>query len=225
MPSAMSSAIDAGRDHLERGAGLVAESHHRALAELLLDVGERGVERLVAVSTSHGAAVLFCRRGVEVRPATLERATDSRPDQRRRDLWRTSSRRRACGQNLARTRVRSGQPTRRRARSDRAAGTRNRQPDRQPGADVLDPDDAPVRLDDALARSRARARAPRAGRRRPAVRRARRLPAPGEVEDPVQVLLGDPAALVADAELDAVGAAPGRGSRPRRRPGCAGSRS
>jgi hypothetical protein len=31
----------------------VAQAHDRALAELLLDVGERGVEGLLAVSTSH----------------------------------------------------------------------------------------------------------------------------------------------------------------------------
>ena len=39
----------AGRDHLERRAGVVAQPHDRALAELLLDVGERGVEGLLAV--------------------------------------------------------------------------------------------------------------------------------------------------------------------------------
>ena len=43
----------AGRDDLQRCAGLVTEAHHRALAELLLDLGERDVQRLLAVSTSH----------------------------------------------------------------------------------------------------------------------------------------------------------------------------
>ena len=42
-----------GGDHLERGARLVTEPHHRPLAELLLDVGEGGVECLVAVCCSH----------------------------------------------------------------------------------------------------------------------------------------------------------------------------
>ena len=40
---------------------LVAEAHDRALAELLLDVGERGVEGLLAVSTSH-VLILVSRR-------------------------------------------------------------------------------------------------------------------------------------------------------------------
>ena len=43
----------ARRDDLERCAGLVTQAHHRALAELLLDLGERDVQRLLAVSTSH----------------------------------------------------------------------------------------------------------------------------------------------------------------------------
>ena len=37
---------------------------------------------------------------------------------------------------------------------------------------------------------------------------------PGDVEDPLHVVLGDPAALVGDAELDAVRRPPGPGSRP-----------
>ena len=47
-----------GRDDLEGRAGLVAQAHHRALAELLLDVEQRGVQGLVAVSTSHDLCVL-----------------------------------------------------------------------------------------------------------------------------------------------------------------------
>ena len=43
----------ARRDDLQRRPGVVAQPHDRALAELLLDVGERGVEGLLAVSTSH----------------------------------------------------------------------------------------------------------------------------------------------------------------------------
>ena len=66
----------AGRDDLERGAGLVAEAHDRALAELLLDVGECGVQGLVAVSSSHLLLPpLSC--GSQATSATLERATDS----------------------------------------------------------------------------------------------------------------------------------------------------
>ena len=43
----------AGGDDLDRRAGLVAEAHDRALAELLLDLGERDLERLVAVGCWH----------------------------------------------------------------------------------------------------------------------------------------------------------------------------
>ena len=39
----------AGRDDLDRRPDVVAEAHDRALAELAVDLGERGVERLVAV--------------------------------------------------------------------------------------------------------------------------------------------------------------------------------
>ena len=53
MPSATSSAIEpVGITSIGR-AGLVAEAHDRALAELLVDLAERGVERLVAVLSSH----------------------------------------------------------------------------------------------------------------------------------------------------------------------------
>jgi hypothetical protein len=38
-----------GRDHRERRPGLFPEPHHRPLAELLLDVGQRHVQGLVAV--------------------------------------------------------------------------------------------------------------------------------------------------------------------------------
>ena len=48
-------------DHLERGTRLVAQSHDRALAELLLHLCERGVEGLLAVCTSH-CCVPFSRR-------------------------------------------------------------------------------------------------------------------------------------------------------------------
>ena len=54
----------AGRDDLERCPGLVAQSHDRALAELPLDVGERGVQRLLAVSTSHGVCPSVCLVGL-----------------------------------------------------------------------------------------------------------------------------------------------------------------
>jgi hypothetical protein len=39
----------AGGDHLDRCPDVVAEPHDRALAELAVDVGEGGVEGLVAV--------------------------------------------------------------------------------------------------------------------------------------------------------------------------------
>ena len=39
----------AGRDHLDRRPDVVAQAHDRALAELPVDLGEGGVERLVAV--------------------------------------------------------------------------------------------------------------------------------------------------------------------------------
>ena len=38
-----------GGDHLDRGPGLVAETHHRALAELAVDLAESGLEGLAAV--------------------------------------------------------------------------------------------------------------------------------------------------------------------------------
>ena len=53
MPRATSRAIAPGGDHLERGTHLVTEAHHRPLAEGLLDVGEGGVEGLLAVCCSH----------------------------------------------------------------------------------------------------------------------------------------------------------------------------
>jgi hypothetical protein len=39
----------AGRDDLDRRPDVVAETHHGALAELAVDLCQRGVERLVAV--------------------------------------------------------------------------------------------------------------------------------------------------------------------------------
>ena len=54
MPSAMSSAIDPVGMTSTGDPDLVAEPHDRALAELPLDLCERGVERLVAVCRSHG---------------------------------------------------------------------------------------------------------------------------------------------------------------------------
>ena len=39
----------AGRDDLDRRPGVVPEAHHRSLAELAVDLGEGGVERLLAV--------------------------------------------------------------------------------------------------------------------------------------------------------------------------------
>ena len=53
----------ARRDDLERRSGLLTQSHDRALAELPLDVGERGVQRLVAISTSHGCPSVCPPRG------------------------------------------------------------------------------------------------------------------------------------------------------------------
>ena len=47
----------AGRDDLDGGAALVAEAHDRALAELALDLGEGGLEGLLAVRAG-GAALL-----------------------------------------------------------------------------------------------------------------------------------------------------------------------
>jgi hypothetical protein len=41
------------RDHLDGRADLVAEAHARALAVLLVDLGERGVERLLAIHSCH----------------------------------------------------------------------------------------------------------------------------------------------------------------------------
>ena len=52
-PSATSSAMEPVGITSSGARDLVAQPHDRALAELLLDVGERGVERLLAVSTSH----------------------------------------------------------------------------------------------------------------------------------------------------------------------------
>src|ERR1700733_1815289 len=46
-----------GGDHLDRDARLLAEPHDRALAELPLDLQQRGLERLVLV-----AGPLRCRR-------------------------------------------------------------------------------------------------------------------------------------------------------------------
>ena len=95
----------AGRDHLERRPDLVAEAHHRALAELLLDVGERGVERLVAVSPAIGCPLTF----VCGRPMCIG---DARGSHRQCGsiggvgLWRTALLASACGQNLGRTGVR-----------------------------------------------------------------------------------------------------------------------
>ena len=91
----------AGRDDLERRPGLVAEAHHRALAELLLDLGERDVERLLAVSTSHvcpsssgtrrpaSLCLVFCL--VSSSGQTLDRVTDS-PSEVARSLWMTPDR-------------------------------------------------------------------------------------------------------------------------------------
>src|SRR5690606_13143964 len=38
-----------GRDHLDRGTGLVAEAHDRTLAEVAVDLGEGGLEGLLAI--------------------------------------------------------------------------------------------------------------------------------------------------------------------------------
>ncbi|GGM67215.1 hypothetical protein GCM10010106_11520 [Thermopolyspora flexuosa] len=43
-----------GRDHLDRGTRLVAETHDGALAELALDLGERRFQGLLAVVGCHG---------------------------------------------------------------------------------------------------------------------------------------------------------------------------
>src|SRR4051812_12096514 len=75
----------AGRDNLDRRAGVVAESHHRALAELAVDLGERGVQRLFAVCgsghffTSGSAGLGGCTPGPVSMSSevTLERPTDS----------------------------------------------------------------------------------------------------------------------------------------------------
>ena len=83
----------ARRDHLERRPGLLAQPHDRALAELPLDVGERCVERLVAISTSHGChpvRLSASKRSLlsSSSATTLEGPSDSLRS-RRRDLGRT----------------------------------------------------------------------------------------------------------------------------------------
>ena len=50
----------AGRDDLHGDLGRIAQAHDGALAELPFDVRERCVERLVAVSTSHGGSPFVC---------------------------------------------------------------------------------------------------------------------------------------------------------------------
>ena len=64
----------AGRDDLDRRADLVAEAHDRALAELLLDLGERGVERLLAVVSCHGSPLEGC--GLNTVARKVRGATD-----------------------------------------------------------------------------------------------------------------------------------------------------
>ena len=90
-----------GGDHLQRRADLVAESHHRALAELLVDVGERSIQSLVAVRGS--GHVVTCSSAVG--PAdrvhlssgtTLGDATDIPPQ--RRPICGQWDEPRICGQ-------------------------------------------------------------------------------------------------------------------------------
>src|SRR3954447_8139095 len=52
-----------GGDHLDRGAGLVAEPHDGTLAVLSLDLRQRGRQRLVAVETCHWMHPLICLDG------------------------------------------------------------------------------------------------------------------------------------------------------------------
>src|SRR4051794_24741352 len=63
-----------GRDDLDRLRGVVPQPHDRALAELLVDLGEGHVEGLVAVERCHGAHLRFAGSGSV---ATLGRGTDS----------------------------------------------------------------------------------------------------------------------------------------------------
>src|SRR5262245_13640101 len=76
----------------------------------------------------------------------------------------------------------------------------------QLAVDVLDLDDAPVRLDDALDDGQAEPGALPLGALGDGG--AGRSPAPGQVEHPADLLVRQPAALVAHAELDALGDLP-----------------
>ncbi|MPM55052.1 hypothetical protein SDC9_101837 [bioreactor metagenome] len=51
-----------GRDHLDVGVRPVSQTHHRTLAVLLLDLAERGVQRLLAVVDCHRLALSSPRR-------------------------------------------------------------------------------------------------------------------------------------------------------------------
>src|SRR5918999_3732310 len=53
----------AGRDHLDRHSGLVAHAHDGALAELALDLGECGLESLLAVVRCHEMFLPLSRSG------------------------------------------------------------------------------------------------------------------------------------------------------------------
>ena len=98
MPRATSSAIDpVGMTSIGR-AHLVAEAHDRALAELPLDLRERGVERLLAVGCCHGGTLSGSRRAVSGTRSsggagqTLGVGSDSAAGRRPR-LWTPSPRR------------------------------------------------------------------------------------------------------------------------------------
>src|SRR6185312_8389198 len=68
-----------GRDDRDRLTGLVAETHHRAFAIALFDLGHRQFESLLAVGgLRHGASPIVGVRltGIGRLSVTLERATD-----------------------------------------------------------------------------------------------------------------------------------------------------
>src|SRR6185312_15034673 len=73
----------AGRDDLDRHPHLVTEAHHRPLAELAVDAGERGVQRLVAVCGSGHVSLTCpwvggqCHRWSVLLSATLGAAPDN----------------------------------------------------------------------------------------------------------------------------------------------------
>src|SRR3954471_22875827 len=64
-----------GGDDLDRLRAVVAQPHDRALAELLVDLGEGHVEGLVAVERCHGAHLREVARSGSV--STLGRGSDT----------------------------------------------------------------------------------------------------------------------------------------------------